>query len=78
MKSKTFVLSAYYSAEKHGFKLDSVISGIVGRPATGAGTDLSTMTRDLGFEFKEEKEAKKALARLKKKKIHAEVRPMGS
>lgn len=71
-----FLLNVYYPADRHpGFCLDSTIRGIVGRPETGAGTDLTSMTRDMSFVFKDENEAKKALSRLKKKKIAAEVRP---
>lgn len=74
MKNVTFVLSAFYSSSRHpGFGLDSTIKGIVGRPETGAGTDLKAMIRDIVFEFKDEKAAKKALTRLKDKKIRAEL-----
>lgn len=73
-QQERFRLNAYYSASKYPrFGLDSVIKGIVGRPEIGAGTDLMTMTRDIGFEFKDEKAAKRALARLKAKKIKAEL-----
>jgi hypothetical protein len=71
-----FLLNVSYPADRHpGFGLDSTIRGIVGRPETGAGTDLKSMTRDMSFEFDDKGEAKKALSRLKKKKIEAEVRP---
>ena len=73
-KQPEFRLNVYYQADRHpGFGLDSTIRGIVGRPEDGAGTDLSTMTRDIGFSFKDEGAAKKALARLKKQKIRAEL-----
>lgn len=73
-KQETFVLTAFYSASKHPLiEFDATIRGIVGRPETGAGTELGSMTRDISFEFNDEKAAKKALTRLKAKKIRAEL-----
>lgn len=72
-KAPEYYLTAYYDASRHGLGFDTTISGIVGRPADGAGTDLKTMRRDIGFSFKDEGSAKKALTRLKKQKIKAEL-----
>jgi parvulin-like peptidyl-prolyl isomerase len=73
-QSKSFRLNVYYDIDRYpGFGLDSTIRGIVGRPEEGAGTNLVTRIRDISFLFKDESSAKKALARLKKKKIEAEL-----
>ena len=52
---------------------DSTVQGIVGRVSSGSGTNLESMERDMSFEFKDEKEAKKALERAKKSKIYGKV-----
>ena len=71
--AEKFVLIAYYDASRHGLEFDSKIRGVVGRPEDGAGTNLQTMERDISFSFSEESAAKKALSRLKKQKIKAEL-----
>lgn len=69
---ESFLLNVSYSVQRHpGFGLDSTIRGIVGRPESDSGLNLKTHERDLGFEFHDKKEAKKALTRLKDKKIDA-------
>jgi hypothetical protein len=72
---ESYVLTVYYSIDRYPkFDLDSVIKGIVGRPEMGAGVLMETKMRDLLFEFKDDKkEAKRALARLKAKKIKAQL-----
>ena len=69
-----FRINAFYSMAKYpDFKLDPTIRGLVGKPEVGAGSNLLTRIRDLGFEFGDLKLAKKALARLKKAKVRAEL-----
>jgi hypothetical protein len=77
VKETSFVVTAFYSAERFGMTLDSKIRGIVGRPEAGAGTHLETMTRDISFRFKDENEAKRALSRLKKQKFKTEFKEEG-
>lgn len=60
-----FRLEVTYPLEKFDMSNESVIHGIVGRPTTSAGTNLITLGRDLSYEFKDKREAKKALGRLK-------------
>lgn len=50
---------------------DSVVIGMVGRPL--AKSDYIGETRKLIFEFFDEKSAKKAMIRLKKSDIRAEI-----
>lgn len=72
-KKPKFVLIAEYSLSKYDLDHDSRIRGIVGRPDAGSGTNLQTGTRDLSFHFDDEKEAKKALKRLKSKDVKSFV-----
>lgn len=68
--AEKFVLVVSFDSLKF---TDSVVQGIVGRTSRGSGTNLLSMERDMSFEFKDEKEAKKALARIKKAKIRGEI-----
>lgn len=68
-----FILNASYSVSKYGEEYDSAIHGFVGKPSVGSGTFLSTGIRDIWFEFDKEKEAKKALKRLKDQDIKGKV-----
>lgn len=68
-----FILNAIYSLSKYGIEYDSAICGFVGKPAKASGAFLQSGMRDLSFEFDSEKEAKKALKRLKDQDIKGKV-----
>ncbi|TXH11797.1 MAG: hypothetical protein E6R04_00840 [Spirochaetes bacterium] len=72
-KKPKFVLVAEYSLSKYDLDHDSKIRGIVGRPDVGAGTNLVSGVRDISFHFDDEKEAKKALKRLKAKSVKSSL-----
>jgi hypothetical protein len=72
-KKPKFVLVTEYSLSKYDTEHDSKVRGIVGRPEMGSGTNLTTGVRDLSFHFDDEKEAKKALKRLKDKGMRSSL-----
>lgn len=73
MAKTIFVLSVEFDPSRFE---DNTIRGIVGKLETGSGTNLVSFMRDMSFEYASEKDAKKALERIKKKKVSARVSNM--
>lgn len=73
------ILIAYYNCGKWNRNgpedqiCDGLIRKLVGRREDGAGTLFQTMERDMVFTFKRLDAAKRALKRLTKKGISAEI-----
>lgn len=72
-RKELFLLTALYPLKRYpNYELDEKIIGLVGRPEMGRGSNLKGKgMRDVGFIFEKEKDAKRALTRLKDKKIEA-------
>jgi len=67
------LLIVYYFNGPRDQVCDELIRKIVGRSECAAGMLLRTMERDMVFTFKQPVAAKRALKRLKKKGIKAEI-----
>lgn len=73
LPSPSFLVSANYEAMESDFEYDSVVRGLVGRPEKNSSWDSDTRVRMMDFVFDNKNDAKKALTRLRNKKIKAEI-----